>query len=462
MQSHLRKIVFVIVALYIACFQWMYVHYLFPTFGYLGFALNSPPSSGLALAWTLSLLPCLWMPIQLTRPSQLAYWVLYISVLVPSMFVPLYAEMEPAREIAGLMLVLFAAFWVVGCAYRLPLWRTPPAQVSSRALWRCLAMVFAALSVWMIVVFRHHLHLVSFADVYDLREAANDVADGSAVNYAFMLLTGAINPFFMAYGLFCRRRWLFLAGAAGQMLVYSVGGTKGAILSILFFPAMYLLLRMRKLPFGVTLSLGCLALLAGCLGAYLATGQEPGVLLSLALFVVLARTLGMGGLLTAQYYDFFQRNPFTYWSHIKGVNWFVPYPYQYPVGQELGIAYAGTTRLDATSHFFATDGIGAAGLPGVLLIAVVCGFVFWVLDSVSQRHDPRLAALVTTYAAYNLANISIFTTLLSGGLGLLIVLLYCMSPVAVAEPTARVTRPARSGPERLGPDPEIGAECASY
>ena len=153
-------------------------------------------------------------------------------------------------------------------------------------------------------------------------------------------------------------------------------------------------------------------------------------MLTVALFVVFSRILGMGGLLTAQYYDFFQRNPLTYWSHLKVVNWFVHYPYQYPVGQELGLPYAGTIGLDATTHFFATDGIEAAGLPGVLLIAVFCTFVFWLLDSASQRHDPRLAALITTYAAYNLANISIFTSLLSGGLALLIFLLYILAPVA--------------------------------
>jgi hypothetical protein len=193
-------------------------------------------------------------------------------------------------------------------------------------------------------------------------------------------------------------------------------------------------------------SMACLALLAGFAVAYLATGKEPGVVLSVALFVVFARTLAMGGLLTAQYYDFFQRNPFTYWSHIKGVNWFVHYPYQYPVGQEVGITYAGTTALDATAHFFATDGIEAAGLPGVLLIAGFCALVFWVLDSAAQKHDPRLAALVTTYAAYNLANISIFTTLLSGGLGFLILLLYFMSPVT----TGSVAAKQRQAAERAG------------
>jgi hypothetical protein len=90
------------------------------------------------------------------------------------------------------------------------------------------------------------------------------------------------------------------------------------------------------------------------------------------------------------------------------------------------LAFSGTTGLDATAHFWATDGIGGFGLPGIILVSVFCALVFWALDSLSRRHDPRLVALVTTYAAYNLANISIFTSLLSGGFSLLLALIYLM------------------------------------
>lgn len=429
--SH-RKAVFVIVGLYIACFHWIYVRYLYPTFDYLGFDFNRPAPAYLALAWTLALLPCLWMPLRLTRPSQLAYWVLYITVFIPSMFVPLYAQMEPAREIAVLMLVFLAGFLIVGCAYGVPPAAARAGGLAPTRIAKAMAALAGALALWMLIVYRHHLAIVGFNDVYDLRDAANDLAEGTSVNYAFMLLTGAVNPFLMGYGLFYRKRWMVLAGVAGQLLIYSVGGTKGSILSITFIPAMYALLRIRRVPFGVKIAAASLALMLAFCAVFAVAGEQAGDIVSIALFVVFSRTLGMGGLLTAQYYDFFQRNPFTYWSHIKGVSWFVHYPYQYPVGQELGIAYAGTTALDATTHFFATDGIEAAGLPGVLLIAVFCAFVFWVLDSAAQGHDPRLAALITTYAAYNLSNISIFTSLLSGGLGLLILVLYLMKPAAGA------------------------------
>lgn len=409
---------------YVACFQWMYVNYLYPFWEYFGFDYNPPATSYIVFAWLLSVIPSLWMPLKLSRPSQFAYWVLYITVFIPSMFVPLYAGLNSPREILDLMIVLFAGFAVAGGSYLLPLFRFRFPGIPRGWFWKGFLGLAVALTLWMSVVFRHHAQIVSFQDIYDVRYAANDFAEGSQVNYAFMLLTGAINPFLMGYGLFGKRVVPFLAGAAGQLFIYAVGGTKGSILSIFFIAAIALLFKVGRTAFALKTIFSALAILGLTSFSYVATGYDPGRLLTIALFVVLMRTLSTGGLLTAQYFDFFQHNPFTYYSHVKGVNWFLAYPYQYPLGEEIGLAYAGTTDLDASAHFWATDGIGGFGLPGILLISVLCAAVFWILDSVSQRHDPRFAALVTAYAAYNIANISLFTSLLSGGLALLILLLY--------------------------------------
>lgn len=441
---------------YIACFQWIYVNYLYPFWGYFGFDYNPPGTSYSVLAWLLSLIPGLWMPLKLSRPSQFAYWVLYIAVFIPSMFVPLCAGWNRPTEILPLMLVLFAGFAVAGGSYLLPLFRFRFSGIPRQWFWKGFLGLAAALTLWMAVVFRHHAQIVSFEDIYDVRDAANDVAEGSQVNYAFMLLTGAINPFLMGCGLFRKRMPLFLAGAAGQLLVYAIGGTKGSIMSIFFIAAIALLLKVGRAAFGLKMAFSALALSGLACLSYVASGYDPGPLLSIALFVVLMRTLSINGLLTAQYFDFFQHNPLTYFSHIKGVNWIHAYPYQYSLGQEIGLAYAGTSDLDASAHFWATDGIGGLGLPGVLLMSVFCALVFWVLDSASQRHDPRFAALVTAYAAYNIANISLFTSLLSGGLILLMVLLYLMPPNG-ASGSAVGTRQG-NGRHRLGAAEPIRGE----
>jgi hypothetical protein len=416
---------------YVATFQWMYENYLNPMWDYFGFHFNPPGTGYLALAWILSVLPALWMPMRLTRPSQLTYWVLYITVFVPSMFVPLYAGLNSPAEISLLMLTLFAGLAICGASYLLPIYPLRGAKVFPVFFWKGFACIAAALALLIIVVYRHHLQIVSFLDAYDQRDAANDVAQGWLVNFAFMLLTGAINPLLMACGLFGRRKWLFLAGALGQLLIYSVGATKGSVLSIVFFAGFYLLMRVGRAPFGLKITFATLALVGGLCLSYVYTDYQPGPLLVLALFVVLMRTFSGNGLMTAWYYDFFRTNPHTWYSHIRGVSWLVHYPYQRTVALEIGLSYM-LNDSDPTAHFWAIDGIGGLGLPGILLISAFCALVFWVLDSAASRHDPRFAALITCYAAYNIANISIFTSLFSGGLAFLILALYLLPPEAAA------------------------------
>jgi hypothetical protein len=192
--------------------------------------------------------------------------------------------------------------------------------------------------------------------------------------------------------------------------------------------AIYLLLRGDRLPFAMKLAWSLAALLAVLSASSIFGNSEEGSLLWLALFVVFMRTFAINGLMTAWYYDFFQSNPQTHYSHVTGVNWFLRYPYANPMGLEVGSFYSGDPTADANGHLWATDGLAALGLPGILLISVFCAFVFWMLDSAAGKHDPRLAALLVSYAAYNLANIGIFTSLLSGGLALLMVFLYLMPP----------------------------------
>lgn len=417
--------------LYVGFYQWMYINYLYPTWAYFGFDYHPPATRFLVLAWALSLLPSLWMPIELQRPSQLAYWILYIVTIIPSMFVPLFVNINPPAEISMLMVVLFMGFAAAGSSYLLPLIKLRKRTISQKTLWIVVGCLACGFAIWVIAVFGSHLKLVSFENVYDQRFGANDVTEDSLVSYAFMGLNGAIDPFLMAYGLYYRRKWMFLAGMLGQLLVYSAIGTKASLLSVVFIPGFYFLFRIGRLPFGLKMCFGAVALIGGASIAFAMSGYDPGLLLYAVLFVVLQRTLSLGGLVTAWAYNFFQQNPLTYYSNLQIVKWFVHDPYQGAVRHEVGSFYMGANvEVDGLGHMFATDGIAALGLAGILIVGIVCALVFWFLDSAAQRHDPRLPALVVTYAAYNIANNSIFTTLFSGGLALLMLLLYYLQPRA--------------------------------
>jgi O-antigen polymerase len=416
------------VIVYILAFNWMYIHWLLPTFGYYGFDYTPPGFFEEILAWALAILPSCWTPLALIRPSQLPYWILYLVVYIPSLYVPMFVALSEPTHIIELMLTFFISFFIISLTYRFQLANWTFTETSSARFWYVFSTLGMALGFVVFFAFRHQLSVVSFLDVYNLRSDADAIMTGTGLNYPLMLLSGAVDPFLMGYGLCQQRKSVFLLGALGQLLVYASLGTKGSIASVIFIPALYFVLRRGPRQFVVKLTWGVVALLVAlCLLTYVA-GADPGTIESVILFIVFMRTFGSPGLLTAQYYYFFSQNPQTHYSHITGVNWFLHYPYSNPLGVVVGSYFSGDPTLDATAHFWAMDGLAAYGLTGVILVSVLCAFVFWMLDSAAKRHDSRFPALVVSYVAYNIANISLFTTLLSGGLGLLILLLYFAPP----------------------------------
>jgi O-antigen polymerase len=423
--SH-RPLLVLGVSVFVGLYVWAYVHFVSQEYSSYGFDYQPVPDFYLALAWILAILPSFWMPIKLRRPSQLAYWVLYLTVVIPSMFVPLFAGLNKPAEIVPLMLAMCAGTGVLGAGYLFPLHRFHAAKISPNAFWAGFVILAVLTTLAIVVFFWGKMHLVAFDEIYDLRDNAQD--RGGFLNYALMWSYGAVYPFLIGWGLYHRRWLLFLMGCLGQVLVYSCFGTKASLLSIVFIAGIYFLLCHRRGPFALKLVWAVAGILLVLVAVFLVEGEEPDLVTQLLMFLVMFRSFGLSGLLTGQYYDFFQHNPHTLFSHLKVANWLVHYPFHYPLGTEIGYYHYGAL-VDTTAHFWATDGIAALGLPGILVASVLCASLFWLVDSAAAHHDPRFVSLVTFYGTYSLANLSLFTTFLSGGLGLLILLLHALPPV---------------------------------
>src|SRR5207302_813824 len=152
----------------------------------------------------------------------------------------------------------------------------------------------------------------SFDEIYNVRDAASDLATGAVSNYSLMWFYGAINPFLVASGLYFRRWWLFMIGSLGQLLVYASFGTKASLLSIVFIVGIYLLFRIGHLPFALKFIWAVVALFASLCLAYSHSADDPSLVLVSLLFLVFFRTFGLAGLLTGQYLYFIQHNPLTF------------------------------------------------------------------------------------------------------------------------------------------------------
>ncbi|HJU84397.1 MAG TPA: hypothetical protein VJ600_09305 [Holophagaceae bacterium] len=421
------------VALYAGLFLFTYQQWLSPVFGYLGFTYSEPQAIYLALAWVLCLAPCLWMPIDITRPSMLVYWILYLVVYVPTMFVPFLVRLRPPEEVSALVATLALGNYILGLSYRLPLLRLSNRQIPPRLFWILLAISTSLMIFAVVLVFRGKMHLVSMEDIYGQRAEAKAIAKGGFIGYPMSLLQGMIAPFFMTFGLVKRKYWLYGVGVAIQVLIYACLASKSALASVIFSVAFYLLLRLSQRGFGLTLSWSLAGLMGGLAIATSGKASTIAGLVSKLASVVLLRTIGIPGLLAAQYQSFFTNHPLTYLSHVNVVNWFITYPYDQSLGVTVGYYFSGDVDLNANANMWMTDGVAAFGLPGILFVSVLCALIFWMVDSASQRHSVLFGASTLTFAALSLANVSLFTALISGGLFPLMVMLMVMPSVTLPE-----------------------------
>jgi hypothetical protein len=161
----------------------------------------------------------------------------------------------------------------------------------------------------------------------------------------------------------------------------------------------------------------------------LTLGKSEGLFFNLA-SAILVRSFALPGLFAAQYQYFFSHFSYTYLSHVHGVNLIVTSPYSMPLGMEIANFFAGASSAgrvaDCNANFFVFDGIAGFGLPGVPIIGALCAAMFWVLDSCSKNYPLAFATSALTMCIVSLANSSLFTTFLGGGIMMWMILFLCM------------------------------------
>jgi hypothetical protein len=280
----------------------------------------------------------------------------------------------------------------------------------------------ALLIGYTIFYFGGNFQIANLEEIYSVRSALAEAAEASGTRFVFyaqMWLAGFFFPFFAAVGVETKRRWLLVLAAGGYLLLFGIGGSKATLFSFIYFPAVILWLaysNRHKVPIFALglccfLTIGVLMKLVGLTGAaywYVA--------------VVNFRTFSIPAHLIAQYYGFFSNYPLTYMSHVSGFNIVVPYKYDLDIPRSIGMHYY-ETPVGLNAGFWAGDGLAGFGPPGIIVMSVACAVLFWIFDSIAKRCEPRFVIIAATFIATSFGNISLSTTVVSGGLGLLLIAL---------------------------------------
>lgn len=410
-----RLFTLVVVLVYLLFFDWMYISYLSVSFDYFGCEYHSPTVNNLITSHVIAILPCLWIPIALKRPSLLIYWILYLVTFIPSIILPIYIQFNSPDQLLPLQIFLLLGILVIGSIYYMPLIKMPNVSLNKNLTIKISLILSVVLILYLIRIFNGNLHLVKLNEIYDLREQNSELSKGTLANYAVLLLGVTLCPFVLSYGLI-NKKWLFVIFSfVCQLFLFSTFGSKANLFSFIITIAIFFLIKSNNKYFGIKLT-SILALSTGIINSIVQYGPDKiKETIKTIASILFLRTTAMAGLLTSQYFFFFNLHPKTYFSHINLISKFIEYPYgNVPLGKVVGGSFMDES-LNANANLWLTDGYAACGLTGIIFISVICALVFWLLDSFAQKHDVVFSSLCLVLICLMLLNVSLFTTLFSGG-----------------------------------------------
>ncbi len=416
-----RVAVIVATALYAASLYYAYRVYLEPQWGYLGFSFRPPDGFEVLAIVVLLAGGAMVVPTRLTRPSATVLMFLYIIVYVPSILISFCVDADRMPRYLpytfAMLAALATASWASARSTPVHRQQCEATVVPGPAILAGFLVAWIAMSLILVATYRDVMTLVALDDVYGQRAAG--ASTGALNAYIQTYYAGVVNPGLLAIGLRYRRPGAIVLGVVGSVLMYTVNAQKTVLLLPLLMVAVHVQLSSR-VPALRTIA-APLTVFAVVTVIAVAQWEDNLVAGALALFLV-GRTLAMPGLTFSQYFDQFDTQGFTFWSHIRGFDLVIPAPAAYAgdplwpgLGYMLGDRLFGMPEFNMNANLFASDGIAAAGAAGVLVVGVALAAYLYALDRVSSRWDRRFSQLAVLPIGVALTNGQLSTTLLSFG-----------------------------------------------
>jgi hypothetical protein len=429
--------------LYAGVYMWCYIVYLYPNFGYAGFDYFPRPAIFLVAAFIISALPALCYRGTRAVSSVLSV-LIYLVLYVPIIMTFALACTKPLDEIVAIQLTFLAGMTLIVLA-DLAVIENPIQLSFHRDLMPFVLGLTVCSIAYMLLVYRGNLKLPDFgADLYLARAENEDLGKGLVTRYLSSWLATVLAPVCMAHGLTRKKLIYTVVGAAGCIVLYVAAAAKISMVLPFVYIGFYFYARNRLTKIYPIL-VGTLSLVIVALVGI----SNFGTIIGLASSIVLMRTLGNGGQITVAYYDFFASHPQTDYSHVMGVKLLThPYPYgNLSVAEVIGQYYFSPLMV-ANANFWATDGVAAMGLVGVLLTSLMCAAFFVALNSVTREYDLLFVVMCFLSFLNILLNQSLFSSIWSGGgFFILVFLLFNKKDKSVA-PRRRVDPPEGMIPSR--------------
>lgn len=396
---------------FFACgYHAIYIDYLHPVFEYAHYRLEPKDGFQWLLIYILAILPTVWQRSQKNVVGA-GVSLIYIFLYVPALITMCAMWIRPFAELAMLASSLMIGQLIIQSACFSTEYKIKNAALGlTEYIGPCIATALGALTVFSVTIFIfqnfNHMRLVGFADVYELRFASS-AATGLLSGYLSMWLLGVSIPYYLSLATYRMNYGLGLLVLIICIIVYMGNGAKSALL----MPIQGILLGVlisEKRNTTQFLAFWC-AIVLWVLYFYKADW------LDLFKSFFLMRLLSTGGWTLTTYYEYFVDNGWTYYTHIGPVGTLFGRVYLEELGRIIGLEYWNSSDANFNANFWATDGVAAWGIVGIISISLIMYIILKFLNIITIRVDPRSASILLVGFWLGILNASLFTSLFSGG-----------------------------------------------
>lgn len=408
--------------IYALAYDFMYENFVYKLFSYIGNIDYVEIGIENRVLWILlSVLPFAAYR-GLTKLSSFFSLFLYLFVYLPfihAIFVAYNISQLQIYSYSLAMMVIMISLFKLGGEWTLLRDIVVKPQISLRTI----EIITLVLTLLYVAIAHSSMHFVNIftqsADMYAYREQNSEVESLGGIAYVQGWLFGAFYPFLLVSYLKMKRLKMALLPLIGYFLLFAVDMQKMTFLMPFALIFMYYVISLNEekiCNYLHSFMMVCILIISLVLYIF----QDDEIVFTLAA-IVLLRTVCVAGWLTQFYIHFFNENPYTYYSHINIVNYITEsYPYTEPLGKV--VAYG---SQNANANFFLTDGVAACGLVGIVMIGLFFATILMFINSISARYKKSDMFIMFMPTIAYFLNASIFTTLLSSGLFILIILVAC-------------------------------------
>ena len=386
-----------------------------PSYGYLGF-FWSPQPFKIFEGFICTLVISSILPTKFRRPSDILIHVQMLFPILPMLV--LYGAQNGPRGYLYVVLLAFLIMYLLATKIRFKAVRI--GRSLSPKLYQSLLLLTGWCAISIIILYGGCRYFnLNIWKVYEFRStAAHNLP--SIFGYINPMVSKVVFPFSLLIAIVKKERLLTIFSIAGSIMMFGLTSHKGPLFYPFVVMAFYYILNLSNVIF------------------WLLSGYSFLIIVSILLFkfwniisfssLIIERIYYVPAYLNYLYYDFFSNHSFTWWARSKITFRLLDYQYSLDVPHLIGATYFNKPECGANTGWIGS-GYSACGFLGMFLCACIAGIFLALINAYGKIIDYRIITtiLIAPLLAMFMSS-DIFTSLLTDGLLLVLLLLMLFSP----------------------------------